>query len=137
MLRMIKRAVVIIAVGTTGIFASIGTAHAATGPARLTSVTAVTTTAPPSSSIKGAGATRKFVPATVTAAPVSGTCSPTNYSFLIKNLTKRPQQVMYNGAALGSPIKTHQSLLVCADGAGTGTLDLKGDAKAKLTFTIT
>jgi hypothetical protein len=102
----------------------------------LTSVTAVATAAP-SSQIKGAGTTRKFVPNTVTAAPATGTCGAADYSFLVTNSTKTAQQVMYAGKKLGKSIKPKLGLYVCADAAGSGTLTLLHDAKATLNFTIT
>lgn len=133
MLHTVTRALVIVAVATAGIFASAGAASAA---APLATLTAAPATTPPSSLIKGAGTTRRFVPNTVTAAPITGTCSSTNYSFLITNETKATQTLMYNGAVLGV-IKPKLALFVCATGAGSGTIKLKGDSKAKLVFTIT
>ena len=41
------------------------------------------------------------MPKSVKALPVSGTCSSTNYSFLIVNKTKAYQQVEYSGGHLG------------------------------------
>ena len=137
MLHTITRAVVIAAIATYGILAGTGAVRAAAPAVTLTSVTAVATSGLPSSQIKGAGPTRKFVPSTVTAAPATGTCGSANYSFLITNSTKTTQQVMYAGAKLGKPIKPKLGLYVCADEAGNGTLTLLHDAKAKLTFTIT
>ena len=137
MLHTITRAVVIAAIATSGILAGTGAVRAAAPAVSLTSVTAVATGGLPSSQIKGAGPTRKFVPSTVTAAPATGTCGSANYSFLITNSTKTTQQVLYAGAKLGKPIKPKLGLYVCADEAGNGTLTLLHDAKAKLTFTIT
>jgi hypothetical protein len=136
MLHTVTRALVIVAVATAGIFASSGAASAAAPLAPLTAVTAAPVTTPPSSLIKGAGKTRKFVPNTVTAAPAAGTCSSTNYSFLVTNQTRATQTLMYNGTVLGV-IKPKLALFVCATGAGSGTITLKGDPKAKLAFTIT
>jgi hypothetical protein len=112
MLRSVTRAVVIVAVATTGIFASAGAASAAAPLARLTASTSGATATSPTSQITGSGKLRKFAPNHVTAAPATGTCSSTNYSFLVKNVTH-------------------------GTGAGSGVITLKGDAKAKLNFTIT
>jgi hypothetical protein len=137
MLNTVKRVMVIAAIATTGIFAGAGTAHAAAQATGLSAVSSASTLTAPTSVIKGAGKTRKFVPNSVTAAPATGTCSSTNYSFLIHNSTMHTQTIMYLGAQLGSPIKSKQGLYVCAAGAGTGKLTLKGDVKAFLNFTIT
>lgn len=132
----ITRIAVIAGVATSGILVSLGTASAAAPAVRLTAIPGVAAT-PPSSQIKGSGSTRRFVPKSVTAAPATGTCGSTNYSFRITNSTRTTQQVLYNGAALGKPIKPALGLYVCAANAGSGTLTLQGDARAKLSFTIT
>jgi hypothetical protein len=137
MLNTVTRAVVIAAIATTGMFAGAGAAHAAAPATGVTAVSSASTLTPPTSVIKGSGTTRRFVPNSVTAAPATGTCSSTNYSFLIHNSTLHTQTIMYLGAQLGSPIKPKQGLYVCAAGAGTGKLTLKGDVKAFLKFTIT
>jgi hypothetical protein len=137
MLRTLTRTAVIAVAATSGILGSLGTASAAPPAPRLTSLPALAAATPPTSQIKGSGSTRRFAPKAVTAAPVTGTCGPTNYSFLITNSTGTSQQLLYNGAALGKAIKPKLSLDVCAANTGSGTLTLKGDAKAKLTFTIT
>jgi hypothetical protein len=137
MANTVTRALVIVAVATTGIFASAGAASAAAPLARLTGVTGASVATQPSTQIKGAGKTRKFVPNNVTAAPISGTCSLTNYSFLVTNETKATQTLMYNGQQLANPVPPKQQLAVCSTTAGSGVITLKGDPKAKLSFTIT
>jgi hypothetical protein len=136
MLETLKRGAVISALATAGLFAASGTAHAAS-PVTLSAVAVNAATTGPTSKIEGTGTALKFVPKSVTAAPTTGACTTTNYSFLIVNETKVGQQVIYMGAALGNIIKPKNSLLVCANGAGTGKLSLKRDRKAILSFTIT
>ena len=136
MLRTVRRLLVIAAVATTGVIASVGTAHASSSSAALTwSVTAVA--AQPTTSIQGTGSALKFVPRSVTARHITGTCTATNYSFLILNKTRATQQVTYKGAAFGPPIPPKNGLLVCATGAIKGTFSLRADPLARLHFTIT
>jgi hypothetical protein len=136
MLDTLKRGAVIIAVATGGLFAASGTAQAAS-PVALSAVAVNAATTRPTSKIEGTGTALRFVPKSVTAAPTTGTCTASNYSFLVVNDTKVGQQVMYMGAALGKIIKPKNGLLVCANGAGTGKLSVKRDPKAILSFTIT
>jgi hypothetical protein len=67
---------------------------------------------------------------------VSGTCSSTNYSFLIINKTRAAQQIIYRGSPLFSPIPAKQGLYVCASGALRATFTLQADANAKLKIVI-
>jgi len=138
MLPAVKRVLIVVAIAATGVFASLGTAQAATGTARLTSAAASPDgCCAPTSKIEGTGKALKFVPKTVTAAPVAGTCSSTEYSFLVVNETKATQHVTYMGSPYGPALPPKQRLYLCFSSAGVGTLSLTKDPKAKLKFTIT
>jgi hypothetical protein len=137
MLPRIHRILAISALAATGIVAGAGSAHAAIGTRLTWSASSGATATLPSSKIEGTGRALRFVPKSITAGPTVGTCSSTNYSFLVINSTMRSQQIIYMGMPLGSPITPKQGLLVCANGAGTGSLTVRRDPKAKLSFTIT
>jgi hypothetical protein len=136
MLHTVKRMLVVAALATTCVIASIGTAQASTSSARLVSSVAAVASQP-TTSIEGRGSALKFIPKTVTAGAVAGACSSTNYSFLIVNKTKATQQIVYRGSVFGSPIPPKNGLLVCGSGAIKGTFSLQADPKAKLKFNIT
>ena len=137
MLPRIRRILAISALAATGIVAGAGSSHAAIGTRLTWSASSVAVGTLPSSKIEGTGRALRFVPKSITAVPTVGICSSTNYSFLVINSTRRSQQIIYMGVPLGSPITPKQGLLVCANGAGTGSLTVRRDPKAKLSFTIT
>lgn len=116
---------------------SMGAAHASGAAPTLVAVLSAPGAAQPTTLIEGRGNNLRWVPNTITATSVAGTCSSANYSFLITNKTKVAQQVRYQGKNFNLPIPPQQGLFVCADGAVTGTFTLKADRKAKLTFHIT
>ncbi len=136
MLHTVKRMLVIAAVATTCVIASTGTAQASTSTAKLVSSVAVVATRP-TTSIEGKGANLRWVPRTIAAPAAPGTCSSTNYSFLIVNKTRATQQVVYRGSAFGSPIPPKNGLFVCGSGAIRGTFSLQADPNARLKFNIT
>jgi hypothetical protein len=137
MLPRVHRILLITALAATGFIAGAGSAHAAIGTRLTWSASSGATATLPSSKIGGTGKALRFVPKSITAGPTVGTCSSTNYSFLVINSTRRSQQIIYMGMPLGSPIKPKLGLLVCADGAATGSLTVRRDPRAKLSFTIT
>jgi hypothetical protein len=136
MLSTVKRVLVIAAVATAGVAASAGTAHASTA-VRVTSGVGSVALTTPTTNVEGTGSALKWVPATIRAKAVAGTCSSTNHSFLIVNKTKANQQVEYSGGALGAPIPPKNGLYVCASGAIKTTFWLKADKAAKLKVNIT
>jgi hypothetical protein len=136
MLDTLKRGAVIITLATAGLFAASSTAHAAS-PVTVSAVAVNAASTGPTSKIEGTGTALRFVPKSVTGPPTTGKCTTSNDSFVIVNDTKVGQQVMYMGAKLGNVIKPRNSLLVCANGAGTGKLSVARDPKAILSFTIT
>jgi hypothetical protein len=137
MLRTVTRVLVIAAVAITATATTVGPAHASGAAPRLVAVLAAPGATQPTTLIEGSGKKLKWVPKSISATSVAGTCSSANYSFLITNKTKVPQQVKYQGKNFNVPIPPQRGLFVCADGAVTGTFTLKADAKAKLTFHIT
>jgi hypothetical protein len=137
MLRTVTRVLILAAVAVTATATSMDTAHASGAAPRLVAVLAAPVATQPTTLIEGSGKKLKWVPKTINATSVAGTCSRTNYSFLITNKTKVAQQVTYQGMAFNLPIPPKEGLFVCADGAISGTFTLKADAKAKLTFHIT
>jgi hypothetical protein len=136
MLRTVKRMVVIAAVATTGMVASVGSVHASAA-VRTVSAARVVAVTPPTTNIEGRGSALRWVPRSLTAVHVSGTCSPTNYSFLILNKTRASQQIIYQGSPLFSPIPAKQGLYVCASARLKATFSLQADANAKLKIVIT
>jgi hypothetical protein len=136
MLRTAKRMLVIAAITTTGVAASVGTAHASTS-VRLVSAVGTVSATQPTTNIAGKGSALKWSPKSVKALPVSGACAATNYSFLIINKTKSSQQVEYSGGALGSPIPPKNGLYVCASGKIKTTFWLLADPNALLKVNIT
>ncbi len=137
MLRTVTRVLVIAAVATTGVAASMGTAHASASAPRLVAALSAPVATHPTTLIEGSGKKLRWVPKTIAATSVAGTCTSTNFSFLITNKTKVAQQVKYQGKPFSTAIPPSHGLFVCASGAINGTFTLKADAKAKLTFTIT
>jgi hypothetical protein len=119
--------------GTVALSAGTATAapaaHLSTGKA-----TAVAATAP---TVNIKGSTAVYRPHRVTGAIVTGTCSSTNYSFLILNGTHKTQQVTLNGAAFGSPIPKGGGLYVCGTGEIKATFSLASNTAAVLNATIT
>jgi hypothetical protein len=77
-----------------------------------------------------------FHPSSLTAGLTKGTCSDTNYSFSVSNLTSTNQQLTLNGADEGPAIPPDEGLAFCATGKGSGTLGLVGSTKT-LKITIT
>jgi hypothetical protein len=137
MLRTVKRVLVIAAITTTGVAASVATAHASTaGPRLVTAVGAVAATQP-TVNLSGKGKALTWTPKSVKAKPVSGTCAAGNYSFLIVNNTKANQQVEYSGGPLGSVIPPKDGLYVCGSGKIKTNFWPKADPKALLKVTIT
>ena len=136
MLRTVIRMLVIAAVVTTGMLASAGSvdASARVRPLHAAGVVAVT---PPTTNIEGRGSALRWVPRSLTAVHVSGTCSSTNYSFLILNKTRAAQQIIYQGSPLFSPIPAKQGLYVCASSRLRATFSLQADPNAKLRIVIT
>jgi hypothetical protein len=137
MLSRTHRVLAITVLAATGFIAGVGSAHAATETRLTWSASSAPAASLPSSKIEGTGSVLRFVPKSITAGVTVGTCSSTNYSFLVINSTTRRQQIIYMGMPLGSPITPKQGLLVCANQAGTGSLKIQRDPKAKLSFTIT
>jgi hypothetical protein len=94
--------------------------------------------AKPNTNIEGSPA--KWVPAKLTAAPIKGSCTKTNYSFSIDNKTTKAQTVQYKSGTtkktLGT-LKAGQKAGVCATGAkgSKGTFYIKG-ASSVLTVTL-
>lgn len=136
MLRTVKRILLIAAVATTGMAASVGTAHASSS-VRLVSAAGVVAATQPTTRIERSGSALVWVPMRVRGLAAPGTCSSSNYSFLILNRTRVAQQVMYQGSPLFSPIPAKQGLYVCASGALRATFSLQADRSAKLRIVIT
>lgn len=135
MLRTITRLLVVIAIAGSGIAATAGTAHASAA-IRLSSAAGVVAASQPTTNIEGKGHNLKWVPKSVKALPVSGTCSSTNYSFLVLNKTKATQQIVYKGKPLFTPIPPKNGLYVCASGPIKATFTLQADPGAKLRLTV-
>ncbi len=135
MLRTITRMLVVFAVAGSGVAASAGTAHASTWVRPWSAVGAVGATQP-TTNIDGRGHNLKWVPNSVKALPISGTCSSTNYSFLVLNKTRATQQIEYKGQPLFKPIPPKNGLYVCASGPIKATFTLKADAGAKLRLVV-
>lgn len=135
MLRSITRMLAVIAIAGSGIAADAGTAHASAS-SRLSSGAGAVATTQPTTNIEGRGHNLKWVPNSVKALPVSGTCSSTNYSFLILNKTKATQQIEYQGKPLFTPIPPKNGLYVCASGPIKATFTLKADSGAKLRLVV-
>ena len=136
MLRTVNRMLIIVAIGTSVVATSVTTARASTS-VRLASAAAGIVGTQPTTNIEGHAATLKWVPNSVRALPAPGTCSSTNYSFLILNKTRRTQQVMYQGSPLFSPIPRNNGLYVCASGKLRATFALQANAHALLKVVIT
>ena len=136
MFRTVSRMLVVIAIAGSGIAASAGTAQAATS-VRLSSAAGAVAATQPTTNIEGKGSNLKWVPKSVHALPVSGTCASTNYSFLVLNKTKATQQIVYQGKPLFTPIPPKNGLYVCASGPIKATFKLQADPGAKLKLTVT
>jgi hypothetical protein len=137
MLRTVTRVLVIAAVASTGVAASMGTVQASASAPRLVATLSAPVATQPTTLIEGSGKKLKWVPKTINATSIQGTCASTNFSFLITNKTTTAQQVEYQGKPFSLAIPPMHGLYVCANGAIKGTFKLKADAKAKLTFNIT
>jgi hypothetical protein len=93
----------------------------------------------PNSTISGSPA--KWDPTKLTAAPITGSCSATNYSFSITNSEKKSETILYNG---GSGTKTKLGVIKAGEKAGicgTGSKGAKADfyikgSKSVLTVTL-
>jgi hypothetical protein len=137
MLRTVKRVLVIGAIATSGVIASVGTAHAAVAPRFITHVAAATTTTLPTTNLSGKGAKLKWAPTSIKGKPTNTQCATAPYSFEILNKTKASQQIVYSGGDLGSPIPAGQGLYVCGSGKLKTTFWPAADPKAILKVTIT
>ncbi len=124
MLQTWKRAAVIATIAATGVFASVGTAHASTAAGH------------PTTKIEGSGRALSWVPNKITAKHITGTCSTTNYSFAVTNTTTSPETITQNGTAIGPAIPAGKTELVCGSAAGKAVLALKADPKAHLAVTL-
>ncbi|MFZ0664428.1 MAG: hypothetical protein WAM97_01645 [Acidimicrobiales bacterium] len=90
----------------------------------------------PAADLKGSGSTVTYSPRVIDAVVVSAaSCSSTNYSFAIFNLTKSGQKVLY-GKTVEFKIKPDKGVGVCAEATGNITFGLASSPKAKLKVTI-
>ena len=134
------RAAAVGVLGGTAVAGFIAPASAAqiAGP-HLTATSAVTVATKPNTNITGSPA--RWNPTKLTAAPISGTCSRTNYSFTMTNKTAKAQTILYKtGTApkrLLGTLKRGEKAGICGKGAkGTkATFYIKG-AKSVLTVTL-
>ena len=142
MLPTIKRSLVIAVIATMGVFASVGTAHAAS--ASRVSLHALSTshvhglTSAKNSNILPKGRTHfKFKP---NAIKVPDCSNPrVTGSFSVTNDSSVSQQAEYGGSPLGGPIAPGGVLYVCAStggAGGQGQVTLASDPTATLTFTV-
>jgi hypothetical protein len=142
-----RRIFAIGAITTTGLFASIGTTHAAPAPrfagghveghALVAGAKVLNTFIVP----KGAtGAKGKFSPTKLTIPDVSGAnCSETDYSFLATNITANDQQLSYDGSPILGTIASGTVYWLCVDNGDVGgsiTFNLVSNQKANLTLTL-
>ena len=132
------RAAAVGALGMTAMAGFIAPASAAQATAAAAHMTGVAPAAKPNTNIEGSPA--KWAPAKLTAAPVKGTCSGTNYSFSVDNKTKKSQVIQYKSGSskktLGT-LKKGEKAGICATGAkgAKGTFYIKG-SKSVLTVTL-
>jgi hypothetical protein len=140
----IKRILVIGAVTTVGMFASVGTTHAAAAPrfaggheasrSLIAGARVLNTFVVPTAKAEA------FQPRKLTVPDVTGAnCSETTYSFLVTNITASTQQLTYGGSEVLNPIPTGTVEWVCVDNGGAGgtlVLNLSANPKAKLTINV-
>jgi hypothetical protein len=125
-----------IALGAAAGFAAPASASAL--PAAVHLSAAATAAAKPNTTISGSPA--KWSPAKLTAPPVKGTCSKTNYSFTVTNKTKKTQTIQYKSGAAKKTLGTVKAGVkagVCARGSKGAKSDLylKG-SKSVLAVTL-
>jgi hypothetical protein len=140
----IKRILVIGAVTTVGVFASVGTTHAAAAPrfagGHVASRPMVAGAKVLNSFIVPTTKKEKFSPTKLTVPDVAGAnCTQTTYSFLVTNITSATQQLAYGGSPVLNPIPSGTVSWVCVDNGGVGgslVLNLVANPKAKLTITV-
>ncbi len=114
-------------------------ASAAQQPAVRLATTAHPTTTGPNTNIKGPPP--KWKPTKLTAPPTTGTCSGTNYSFSIDNLTAKPHVILYKTGTsakqtLGTvPAKTKVGVCASGSAGASAKFFIKG-AKSVLTVTL-
>jgi hypothetical protein len=125
-----------VALGAAAVFAA--PASASVTPAAVHMGAQAVAAAKPNTDIEGTSA--KWDPTKLTAAPITGTCSKTNYSFTITNKTKKSQTVQYKSGTtkktLGT-LKAGEEAGICATGSKGGKSDLylKGSSSV-LTITL-
>jgi hypothetical protein len=139
----VKRILVVGAIATTGVFASVGTTHAAAAPrftGHVLSGPLVASAKVVNSFIVPKGAKEGFSPAKLTVPDVTGTaCAVTDYSFAVSNFTTSTQQLTNAGSPIANPIPEFTAELICADDGDVGgsfVLNLAANPKAKLTITL-
>lgn len=131
------RAAAVGALGVTAMAGFIAPASAAQ-VAAAAHMTGVAPAAKPNTNLEGSPA--KWSPTKLTAAPVKGTCSKTNYSFSVDNKTKKTQTLQYKSGStkkLLGTIKASEKAGICATGSkgAKGTFYIKG-SKSVLTLTL-
>jgi hypothetical protein len=140
----ITRILAIGAVTTVGVFASVGTTHAAAAPrfaggheatrSLVASAKVINTFVVPTAKAEG------FQPRKLTVPDVAGAnCTQTTYSFLVTNITSASQQLSYGGSPVLNAIPSGTVEWVCVDNGGAGgslVLNLVANPKAKLTINV-
>jgi hypothetical protein len=140
----IKRLLVIGAIATTGMFASVSTTHAAPAPhfagGHVASRPMIAGAKVLNTFIVPKKAKEGFSPTKLTVPDVTGAnCTQTNYSFLVTNITVDTQQLAYGGSPILNPIPSGTVEWICVDNGGVGgslVLNLAANAKANLTITV-
>lgn len=143
MLPGVKPALVIAAIATTGAFASLGTAQAATSSVKLSwAADAPAASSIPTSNIKVTGSALKFVPKTLTVnqTGANGRCTKKSHSFNVTNRTSVSQQLESMGSPVLSAIPPGETEGICVfttnGSAGSFRLTLQKDANAVLTVKV-
>lgn len=77
-----------------------------------------------------------FVPNKLKAGVTVGTCTTTNYSLAVFNLTKTSEQLTLGGSSFGSPIAPKFGVVICAPSAGIGRFGVASNPKAHLVVTV-
>jgi hypothetical protein len=133
------RAAAVGALGVTALAGFIAPASAAqVAAAAAAHMTGTAPAAKPNTNIEGSPA--KWVPTKLTAAPVTGSCSKTNYSFTIDNKTTKTQTVQYKSGStkktLGKLTKSEKAGVCLTGGKGAkGTFYITGSSSV-LTVTL-